>query len=76
MIEAAVNGPTSKQANPHVPRTIEEIVATTLSCVEAGAGIVHNHNDEPNVGEPSMHSADPHETAWREIWGSASMMSP
>ncbi|MFE3187923.1 3-keto-5-aminohexanoate cleavage protein [Nocardia sp. NPDC059240] len=68
VIEAAINGSTAKQANPHVPRTVEEIVATALGCVEAGAGIVHNHNDEPNVGEPSVHSADPYEAAWSRIW--------
>lgn len=44
VIEAAINGSTSKDANPHVPRTVDEIVATALACVGAGASIVHNHN--------------------------------
>ncbi len=68
VIEAAINGSTSKEVNPNVPRTVEEIVATTLACVDAGATIVHNHNDEPNFGEPSVHSADPYEAAWSQIW--------
>ncbi|MGW6375753.1 3-keto-5-aminohexanoate cleavage protein [Rhodococcus sp. NPDC055112] len=68
VIEAAINGSRSKMANPNVPRTVEEIFATTLACVDAGASIVHNHNDEPNFGEPSVHSADPYEAAWRQIW--------
>ncbi len=68
VIEAAINGSTTKEANPNVPRAIDEIVATALACVEAGASIVHNHNDEPNFGEPSTHSPDPYESAWHRIW--------
>jgi 3-keto-5-aminohexanoate cleavage enzyme len=68
VIEAAINGSTTKEANPNVPRSVDEIVATALACVEAGASIVHNHNDEPNFGEPSTHSPDPYDAAWRQIW--------
>lgn len=68
MIEAAINGSMSKDVNPNVPRSVEEIVATALACVEAGASIVHHHNDEPNVGEPSVHSAHPYHEAWSRIW--------
>lgn len=68
VIEAAINGSTTKEANPNVPRSVDEIVTTSLACVAAGASIVHNHNDEPNWGEPSKHAADPYESAWREIW--------
>lgn len=68
VIEAAINGSKTKEANPNVPRTVEEIVAATLACVDAGATIVHNHNDEPNFGEPSVHSAEPYEAAWSQIW--------
>jgi len=68
VIEAAINGSTAKEANPHVARTVDEIVAVALACVDAGAAIVHNHNDEPNWGEPSTHAADPYESAWRQIW--------
>lgn len=68
VVEAAINGLTTKEANPNVPRSVDEIVATGLACVEAGASIVHNHNDEPNFGEPSTHSPDPYDAAWRRIW--------
>lgn len=68
VIEAAINGSTAKETNPNVPRTVDEIVATALACVRSGASIVHNHNDEPNFGEPSTHSPDPYEKAWRTIW--------
>ncbi|MHB8466203.1 MAG: beta-keto acid cleavage family enzyme [Acidimicrobiales bacterium] len=68
VIEAAINGATAKAANPNVPRSVDEIITTALACVDAGASIVHNHNDEPNFGEPSTHSPEPYEQAWRGIW--------
>lgn len=68
VIEAALNGSTSKAANPNVPRSVDEIVTSAIACVSAGASMVHNHNDEPNFGQPSMHSPDPYERAWREVW--------
>jgi uncharacterized protein (DUF849 family) len=68
VIEAAVNGSTPKEANPNVPRSVDEIVTTALTCVEAGAAIVHNHNDDPVLGEPSIHSPDPYQEAWHRLW--------
>jgi uncharacterized protein (DUF849 family) len=47
IIEAAINGVTSKEQNPHVPVLPEEIAADALACFEAGAAIVHNHTDNP-----------------------------
>lgn len=68
VIEAALNGATTKAQNPHVPRSAAEIVSSALRCVTAGASIVHNHNDEPNFGAPTgRHSAAPYRTAWARI---------
>lgn len=67
VLEAALNGMTQKAANPNVPRSVDEIVASALACVEAGASIVHNHNDEPNFGGPSRHSAGPYIEVWRRV---------
>ena len=67
IIEAAINGATPKEKNPHVPRTVDEIVESALACIEAGASIVHNHNDEPNVGGPGRHASEPYAAAWRRI---------
>ncbi len=66
IIEAAINGGTSKAANPHVPRTVEEIVACADACLEAGAAIVHHHNDEWIVHP--RHAAAPYRAAWRAIY--------
>ncbi len=67
VIEAAINGATPKSRNHHVPRTVNEIVESALACIEAGASIVHNHNDDPNVGGPGRHSSEPYRAAWGRI---------
>lgn len=45
IIEAAINGVTSKEQNPHTPRDPAEIADDALRCFGAGAAIVHNHID-------------------------------
>ena len=66
IIEAAINGPTSKATNPHVPRTVPEIVTSARACLAAGAAIVHNHNDESLLH--ACHSAAPYRAAWTAIY--------
>lgn len=68
IIEAAINGATPKARNPNSPRTPAEVAADGLSCLAAGAAIVHNHNDEPVVGGVSeVHAPEPYIEAWRAI---------
>ena len=67
IIEAAINGATAKDVNPHVPRTPAEITACALECLDRGAAIVHNHNDEPNVGGPARHDPEPYAAAWAPV---------
>jgi 3-keto-5-aminohexanoate cleavage enzyme len=67
IIEAAINGSTPKRTNPHVPRSPDEIAACGLECLDRGAAIVHNHNDEPNVGGPARHDPAPYAEAWMQI---------
>lgn len=43
IIEAAINGATSKQRNPNVPIDEDELVADAIGCLDAGAAIIHNH---------------------------------
>jgi 3-keto-5-aminohexanoate cleavage enzyme len=66
IIEAAVNGVTSKVQNPKVPRTPEEIAADALSCLAAGAAIVHNHVDLVMVDGPS--AAACYLECWQPVW--------
>jgi 3-keto-5-aminohexanoate cleavage enzyme len=49
IIEAAINGTTTKDRNPHVPREPDEIAKDAMVCLEAGAAIVHNHADRVMV---------------------------
>lgn len=69
IVEAAVNGATPKRRNPNVPRSPSEVAADALACLDAGAAIVHHHNDEPNVGGATRHASAPYEEAYREILG-------
>ena len=65
IIEAAINGVTSKQQNPHTPREPGEIADDALRCLAAGAAIVHNHIDMFMVeGEVA---ADRYLEAWRPV---------
>jgi uncharacterized protein (DUF849 family) len=65
IIEAAINGVTSKARNPHVPRVPEEIAADGLRCLEAGAAIVHNHLDEFSLDGPA--AAERYLAGWRPL---------
>lgn len=66
VIEAAINGTTTKERNPHSPRTPEEIAADALACIEAGAAIVHNHSDLVMV--PGQESADRYFEGWKPVF--------
>jgi uncharacterized protein (DUF849 family) len=67
VIEAALNGMTTRDVNPHVPRTVDEIVESGLACLDAGASIIHNHNDEPIFGGATRHRSEPYLAAWRRL---------
>lgn len=67
IIEAAINGNTTKAVNPSVPRAPDEIAECALECLDRGAAIVHNHNDEPNIGGPARHDPEPYAAAWKEV---------
>jgi 3-keto-5-aminohexanoate cleavage enzyme len=65
IIEAAINGATTKERNPNVPRTPDEIVTDALACFEAGAAIIHNHIDLAGIGEAE--AAERYLEAWRVV---------
>ena len=65
IIEAAINGATPKAMNPHVPRTTDEIVACARACLDAGASIVHHHNDDGLLD--ARHASEPYRAAWERI---------
>ena len=51
IIEAAINGGTSKSRNPNVPHAPAEIAADALRCFASGAAIVHNHIDRFGISD-------------------------
>ena len=65
VIEAAINGVTTPDANPHVPRSPAEIAAEAERCFAAGAAIVHNHNAEFAVD--AARAAALYAEAWRPV---------
>ena len=65
IIEAAINGITSKARNPHVPVEPEEIAADALACIEAGAAIVHNHID--GMAPSPEAAAERYLQGWRPV---------
>lgn len=69
IIEASLNGATSKSANPNVPYTDEEIVSDALACMEAGAALIHNHTDEPIFGGTGELDYERYARPWRLLLG-------
>jgi len=67
VIEVALNGGTPRSVSARVPQTTDEIVADALACIEAGASIVHHHNEEPVLGGDGNHSPRPYAAAWKRI---------
>jgi uncharacterized protein (DUF849 family) len=66
VIEAAINGTTTKERNPNSPRSPEEIATDALACIDAGAAIVHNHCDRVMV--PGQESADRYFEGWKPVF--------
>lgn len=65
ILEAAINGMTSKEKNPHAPRSAEEIIPEALLCYALGATIVHAHNSD--IFLSGRKAADDYLAAWRPI---------
>ena len=66
IIEAALNGVTTRDRNKSVPRTPEEITDEAIRCIEAGASIIHNHTDDPVLDMVTKsHDAGPYIDAWK-----------
>lgn len=65
IIEAAINGATTKARNPNVPISTDELIADAQACFDAGASIVHHHLAEDGLsGEDA---AERYLAVWREV---------
>lgn len=68
IIEVAVNGVTRKDRNPAVPEQPEEIAAEALTCIEAGATVIHTHTTRPPGTATSVaDTAEDYAAAYRLI---------
>jgi 3-keto-5-aminohexanoate cleavage enzyme len=67
IIEASLNGATTKTQNPFVPYSDEEIVADAVACMEAGAALIHNHTDEPIFGGSGELDVERYARPWRKL---------
>jgi len=65
IIEAAINGETRPERNPHVPRSPDAIVADVHRCLNAGASLIHAHSDD--IQQTGRAAADRYLAAWRPI---------
>jgi uncharacterized protein (DUF849 family) len=65
ILEVALNGVTSPEQNPSVPRRPAQIAADALRCLDAGAAIVHTHTDD--FALPPEKAADLYLEAYRPI---------
>ena len=65
ILEAAINGMTSKEKNPHAPRSHEEIEHDALLCYALGATIVHAHNSD--IALEGAAAAEDYLVPWRRI---------
>jgi 3-keto-5-aminohexanoate cleavage enzyme len=65
IIEAAINGTTTRDRSPHVPLAPAEIAEDGLRCLAAGAAIVHSHNAEMAVD--GARAAALYLEAWRPL---------
>ena len=65
IIEAAINGGSTKRRNPNVPKEPEEVIADTYACLDAGAAIIHAHNSDYAL--TGRAAADDYLLSWRTV---------
>jgi 3-keto-5-aminohexanoate cleavage enzyme len=65
IIEAALNGVTSKARNANVPATVEEQANDARECVAAGATVIHTH--APNIAVSPAEAADQYAATFRPV---------
>lgn len=67
VIEVGLNEAATREENPWVPISPEEIAADALRCAEVGASIVHFHARDPETGEQRLDATDLYRAAVEAI---------
>jgi uncharacterized protein (DUF849 family) len=65
ILECAINGATSPEKNPNVPRKPTEIIDDTFRALDAGASVIHAHNSE--IALQGEDAARDYLAAWKPI---------
>ncbi len=65
ILDVAINGIKTKDHNPNVPQTPDEIIAIVYNCLDAGVTMIHAHNRDPNL--VAEQAAKDYLTVWRTI---------
>ncbi len=65
IIEVAINGVSGKERNPNIPRKPDEIIVDALQCIDAGANLIHAHNEDIKLS--GQEAADDYLAAWKPI---------
>jgi len=65
VIEAAINGETQPDRNPNTPRKPDEIIRDVMTCLDAGAAVIHAHTDDIQL--TGREAADHYLAAWKPI---------
>jgi 3-keto-5-aminohexanoate cleavage enzyme len=65
IIEAALNGVTRRARNAHVPLAPDEQAKDAISCLEAGATVIHTHAE--NIAAPPEDAAAQYAAAYRPV---------
>jgi 3-keto-5-aminohexanoate cleavage enzyme len=65
IIEAALNGITSRRHNPHVPVSASELAAEAIGCIDAGATVVHTHTQDPTA--PATQRTEEYARCYRAV---------
>jgi 3-keto-5-aminohexanoate cleavage enzyme len=67
IIAVGLNENVTRDQNPHVPITPDEIARDVAACQEAGASIVHLHARDPRTGAPRMNDPETYLEIFRAI---------
>ncbi len=67
IVEVGLNEATTREENPNVPITPEEIADDILACAEAGAAIIHFHARNPETGDQRTCDAALYREAMRRV---------
>jgi len=67
IVEVAINGWMTKETNPHIPLSADEVIASCTACFEAGAQIIHAHAGDAFVGDVQRHESKPYLDAFGPV---------